>query len=377
MAYDPLSAWQPHFAISVTGHRPDNPSFADNAPAVEAVLETIFERVAVRASALAGDSTPDVRMYTLCAQGVDLLAARLAFAKGWELLTPLPFGAGLNLAISTGAATRSYVVALREGGAASDPAVEQSAQAIRTLPDKAHLFEIADRGAEVRAALEAMLCDPHSADAKRQFDAHLSDNVALAGQLMIERSDLLIAVWDQRYANRAGGTGHTVMAALAKSTPVLLINPAHPEDWSFLTSAEELGHLPQADGGSAVDAETGADTGRARLDGLVEAALGPAGPSMQAMRSEKWANKSTFGFGFYRRIEQFFGGARPSLARCRPSMNRPKQLLKAAQRLCWQQRNRCSARMIALSLGCANECCPPLRGPTAYRAAWLMPIAVG
>lgn len=292
----PPVIWRPHLSLGITGHRPDNPTFAANEAAVRAALLAIFEKIeSIRREAATGQSG-NVRLHGLLARGVDQLAADYALSHGWQLVAPLPFGAGLNLAINSEAATRTDVEALCEGRPAGDPAVERRAGEIRRLMQRAKVFEIADRDDEIRALLTASLERPRDTAIARRLQALCSDNVALAGRIMIERVDLLVAVWDGKWSDLEGGTGHTVFAALENGTPVLVIHLDDPKTWSILTRPEELAHRADTEPGSP-------DHGRLRA--LVEAALAPPDAGIG---KEQWRPRSAFGFGFYRRIETFFGG---------------------------------------------------------------------
>lgn len=299
----PPARWHPHLALGITGHRPDNRTYAANEAAVKAALLSIFETIeAIRREMAAthpgrmGSGDEHVRLHGLLARGVDQIAAQYALAHGWRLVAPLPFGAGLNLAINAEADTRADIMALGAGNSAADPAVEARAEAIRALMRRAHVFTIADRDEEIRDLLVAAHENPDDGATARRLQALCSDNVALAGRIMIERSDLLIAVWDGRWSDLEGGTGHTVFAALENGTPVLVIHLDDPGNWSILTRPEELDHRAEA------EPEVAPIT---RLRALVEAALTP--PDAQ-IGQEQWHPRSPFGFGFYRRIETLFGG---------------------------------------------------------------------
>lgn len=50
----------------------------------------------------------------------------------------------------------------------------------------------------------------------------------MAGKVMIEQSDLLIAIWDGVTPGAVGGTRHTMAAALNEGVPVLWIDAATP-----------------------------------------------------------------------------------------------------------------------------------------------------
>ncbi|AWW75608.1 hypothetical protein CD351_14315 [Erythrobacter sp. KY5] len=292
-----FAPWQPHLALAITGHRPDNASLEANEAEVRAVLSDLFDRFD-RLRRADADLVRPVRLHCLLAGGVDQVAAHLALERDWSLIAPLPFGAELNLAINAGASSASDVRALARGERPGDPEVERRAAAIRGLMDRAHVFQIADRDEEIRAVFEQTLDEPANKSAAHRFAALASDNVALAGRVMIERCDLLIAVWDGKMTDLPGGTGHTVLHALEQGTPVLVIDPAMPQGWSILVRPEELGHRKQGDGNPDGD----------RLDTLVRTSLGLDGDSMDPLDREKWRPKAGFFFGFYRRIEAFFGG---------------------------------------------------------------------
>lgn len=300
---DPKSIlpWRPHLAIAVTGHRPDNPALSSNEAEVAATLADLFDRFdAIRAEQ--PEPRRDIRLHSLLADGVDQTAAALALEREWSLIAPLPFGAELNLAINARVTHAQDAAALAKGEHASDSAAEARAQRIRALMSHAHIFEIADRDEEIRELFQATFAEPADAQAAQRLSALCSDNVALAGRIMIERCDFVIAVWDGKMTDLPGGTGHTVLKALEQGTPVLVINPASPREWSILIQPEELGHgKPET-----------SEPDQTRLYALVACALGhentAVDANMSALTREKWRAKSSFGFGIYRRIETLFGG---------------------------------------------------------------------
>lgn len=295
------ASWQPHLALGITGHRATNPSFSAHADAIAAALDRLFARIDAIAAALPGPRGA-LRLHSLLVDGTDQIAARLGLERGWELVVPLPFGAELNLAINAHPATPEDAAALCRGDAAADPAVEARAAAIRDITARAHLFELADHDAEIEALWLASLAEPGNAAAARAFEALASDSVALAGRVMIERTDLVVAVWDGKVANLPGGTGHTVTTALAMGTPVLLIDPAAPEGWSILTRPEELGHPSTRAPDPAPDL--------ARLEAIIRAAVVAEGWQPALLEREVWRGRSSRAFGFYRRIERLFSGGR-------------------------------------------------------------------
>jgi hypothetical protein len=290
--------WQPHLALGITGHRASNASFSAHAPAIGAALAALFTQIDGIAAGLPGVKGA-IRLHSLLVDGTDQVAADLALARGWELAVPLPFGADLNCAINAHPLGAGDAAAVLAGAVSADPMVAARAAAIQAITARAQLFELADRDAEVEALWLASLADPDDRGAARAFEALASDNVALAGRVMIERTDLVIAVWDGKVANLPGGTGHTVTAALAMGTPVLLIEPAVPEAWQILTRPEELGQAPNP--ASTPDG--------ARLEAIIRAAMVAEGWDAAQLSREVWRPRSSRMFGLYRRIERVFGGA--------------------------------------------------------------------
>lgn len=304
--------WRPHLALGITGHRASNPSYAAHGPAIAAALEALFAGIAAICERVAPACGP-VRLHSLLVDGTDQVAAELALARGWELAVPLPFGARLNAAINAHPARLADVDALLAGRAAADPAVEARAAAIRAITARARLFELADRDAAVEALWRASLADPEDRATARAFEALASDNVALAGRVMIERVDLLVAVWDGKVANLPGGTGHTVTAALAMGAPVLLIDPARADGWRLLNRPEEL----------AQPGDPAPGPERARLETIIRAAVCVEGWRVADLGRETWRPRSARAFGLYRRIEKVFGGGPGALGSLRVDYEAP------------------------------------------------------
>ncbi|WP_379922566.1 hypothetical protein [Erythrobacter sp. R86502] len=289
-------SWQPHLALGITGHRASNPSYCTHHAAIADALGALFARIEAIADHLPG-ARGAVRLHSLLVDGTDQVAAELALAQGWELAVPMPFGAALNCAINAHPETLADADALLSGRAAQNPLVEARAAAIRAVTQRACLFALADRDEAVETLWRAVIARPEDRAAIRSFEALASDNVALAGRLMIERTDLVIAVWDGKVSNLPGGTGHTVVTALMMGTPVLLIDPAAPSAWRILARPEELA---QPAPGCAPDVD--------RLETIIRAAVVVDGWSPDMLASEKWRPRSSRAFGFYRRIERVFGG---------------------------------------------------------------------
>jgi len=292
LSISPPTPCLPHLALGVTGHRESNAALAANREAVLASLEQLFSRIDEILGGLGRELAP-VRLHSLMVDGVDQLASAMALERKWELVAPLPFGQCLNLAINSFPHSVADAEALCRGEAAADPFVEQRAAAIRAITAQAHAFELADRDEEIAGLFRAALEAPGDLDKAKAFDTQCSDQVALAGKVMIERIDLLIAVWDGKVSNLRGGTGHTIVNALEMGAPVLVIAPQAPENWSILTRPEEL-------------LRAGQDSSLL-LPAIIAAALGSETRGEVSIQHEAWLPHSGRLWTFYRRIEALFG----------------------------------------------------------------------
>lgn len=302
-----IPAPQARLAIGITGHRDSHPSFAANRGAIAGLLADLFGRIdgAIEKERGTLGATAPIRLLSLLADGADQLALGPAVAREWEIVSPLPFGLDLNLAINAHPGDRADAEALLSGRPPTNAECAARATAIRGCYAQSRLFELADQDAPVLRHFLASLADPADRQEAQLFAAGASAQVALAGRVMIEQIDLLVGIWDGRSANLAGGTGHTIAAALDRSCPVLRIDPANPSAWHILHAPESLAALP---------AEEDRD---AQLDAIVRAALWPeAGATLRAgadsLAGEAWHDRSSRLWTGYRRIEALFGGdARP------------------------------------------------------------------
>ncbi|WP_439547197.1 hypothetical protein [Sandarakinorhabdus sp.] len=296
MAADPASDAQapplpvPVLSLAITGHRTSNADFAGQQDRIASVIASIFATVS------ACSATAPVRLHSLLADGADQLAATLALARGWALVAPLPFGRGLNRAINAHPTTAADAQLLMGGQQPVDPQVAASAAAIDALYDRAHLFELADADDGIAEKFLAMLSAPGDVVVAQRYTAATSRRVALAGRVMIEQADILLAVWDGAARDAPGGTGHTLAAALAVGVAVVLIDARNPEAWHMLDAVEAL-------------EQPGDIAGRdAQLAAAVHGALAATGHAATALASTAWRSRSNPIFHAYRRIEAVFGG---------------------------------------------------------------------
>jgi hypothetical protein len=301
--------------LAITGHREGNAAFAANRGRIATVLGEVLDLIvdSVKAEAPHVEIAP-TRFHSMLSVGADLMAAEQALARGWELVSPLAFGLDLNVAINALPTRADDARAMIAGGDPDDPLVKQRADAIRAMAARARLFEMAERDNAIGELFIASLQHPQDRHKADTFSAESSLRVEVAARVMLEHSDLLIAIWDGVTRAFIGGTGQTVQLALEIGAPVVWIDANAPDRWRTLTTPESLA-VVQAP--SAIDPERAAV-----LRGIVHAAMSPAaarkshgkhaehgkrveGP--EAFKRERWRRRSNPLMHGYRRIEALFG----------------------------------------------------------------------
>lgn len=295
----------PRLSLGVTGHRSDNPALSANRDRVEAAMAAIFDVIEAAARAAGTGVAPAAtRLHCLLADGVDLVAAGQGQRRGWELVAPLPFGRALNLAINALPTNLEAGRALLAGTEPGEPSVAARATAIAAAADGARCFELAERDEVIGALFLDHLADPGDRRVARTFEAHAAERVALAARVMIEQSDLLIAVWDGASRAAVGGTGYTIACALEYGAPVIWIDATAPEDWRILRAPEAL-VVPRG----AVHPDR--EDALARLVAAALRSAPDADAAGVALGREAWRPRSSRLWTAYRRIEALFGGGRP------------------------------------------------------------------
>jgi hypothetical protein len=291
----------PRLCLAITGHRESNAAFAQNRAAIDAALKMLFQAVDTITGAQA-EGAAQTRLFSLLAHGADLMAVDLALARGWEVTAPLPFGLDLNVAINADPVTAEQARALCAGNAVADPALAARAAHIRAVADKARLFELAEADEVVAAAHIAMLDAPDDHLLRRHFSDLASSRVAAAGRVMIEQSDMLVAIWDGVTPGGIGGTRHTISTAVETGTPVLWINARDPSRLALLRAPEDLYVLDQAE--ALADAQA--------ISAFINSIFNPPEVDQNeraiAFHTEQWHPASARRFHAYRRVEALFGG---------------------------------------------------------------------
>lgn len=280
-------------SVGITGHRETNSAYRDNIPGIEAALDSIF-------AALHPGKTSEraPRLHALLALGADLLAVEIALRKGWQVAAPLPFGKALNIAINTQPATQADANALLTGARPADPGAASNAAKISDIASRVTCFELAERDTRMTGMFIDSLQVPKSPEAVHAFSVAASDRAALAGQVMIDQVDFLIAVWDGHSPGPVGGTRHTITRALEMGIDVLWVDANAPADWRMLSAPEALAgrwHLPLLNEAAVQDLAT-------RSTPHDDSGIGCA-----LLDRQRLPTKSRKRFHAYRRIEAIFG----------------------------------------------------------------------
>jgi hypothetical protein len=297
--------------LAITGHREGNPALAANRQSVERVLGEILDLIEAESeseAATAPSGSAPVRFHSMLSEGVDLMAAGQALGRGWELVSPLPFGLDLNVAINALPATAGDAQALLDGASAKDRDVQGRAEAIRAMAARARLFELAECDEMIARLFVASLLHPEERRQADTFAAEISRRVDMAARVMLEQSDILIAVWDGATRALVGGTGHCIQLALEAGLAVVWIDPAQPDSWRIAERPEGLvgHHTPDLNPAARA----------AALRGLVRSALSPHKPLKSSHQqpgqpsgfsNERWRPRSRRVLHLYRRIEALFG----------------------------------------------------------------------
>lgn len=305
--------------LGITGHRAAHQLLQGNSGSIEAAFVRVLDLIAAEAVQHQLDREGSVRLHSMLADGADQLAASETLRRGWELVAPLPLGADLNCAINARPQTAADARKILSGAIPADEGVAARAAAIRSFQKDALLFELADRDGEIESLLLAALEPSASDTARSTLDAVVSARVALAARVIIEQSDIVIAIWDGAQTSFVGGTGHTIQAALGMGAAVIWIAPNAPNDWRILRTPEALFQPVLA----LSERERTTQLGE-----LVREALHPQTArkksrhgrrqaehtGMKALDASQWRPQSNPLWHAYRRIEAIFGGEKEKSA---------------------------------------------------------------
>jgi hypothetical protein len=177
--------------LGVTGHRADLLS-ADEIPELRCTVRKVLV-------AFANSVRGPITLVSSLAEGADQLVAEEALNAGYKLICPLPFPRDLY---------------------ERDFTRDESVRAFRRLLDQA--AEIEEHPGE-RATAEADLVA-----------------YANAGKRMLDRADVLLAIWNGGAARGVGGTAEIIASARERGLPVVWIHATTPRSLQILAKDEDL-----------------------------------------------------------------------------------------------------------------------------------------
>lgn len=210
--------------VGITGHRPprlddaDVGSLADTLHPLLVRLAGATQQVHRAHPALLAAEPPCLRLVSALAEGADCLAAGVALAAGWRLDACLPFS---------------------EAQYARDFSDDMARERYRTLLAQASsVFALPGQRDAASAAYEAV------------------------GRVVMDQSDLLLALWDGDPARGRGGTAQVVAEAVARHIPVIHIDThgGHPPMmlWTGLSDLDfeqpTIDTVPRAPADEVIDA---------------------------------------------------------------------------------------------------------------------------
>jgi len=205
-------------SVGITGHRPDRLA-TNRLDTIGTEIGAMLDRIEAAARAHGAEQ---LRLVSGLAEGADAIAADAALARRWWLDAVLPFIRDDYLA--------DFI----------DPAARKAHEA--RLSASRSVFELPGERDE-----------PFRAVAYER-----------AGHLMLDQSDLLLAIWDGAIARGRGGAAQIVAYAVARDIPVIWIDPTGAKPATLLwdgLAEHDLGQqtidtVPRGDSGH-VDALVG------------------------------------------------------------------------------------------------------------------------
>jgi hypothetical protein len=207
------------FRVGVVGHRPNRlPKDKESLETLRDMLRIILEEIKMEVSNYA-DSSPIggpyspgpfiLRAVSPLAEGADRLFANEAIDLGYELLCPMPF--------SQDEFERDFL----------PPAALET-------DSREHFRSLLSRARQGAGVTTFELDGDRSA---------ATDAYSLCGRIVLNQSDLLIAVWDGRKPAGDGSTVDTALEAIGFQVPVLWIDALAPHHWQLLRNPDEMKFL--------------------------------------------------------------------------------------------------------------------------------------
>lgn len=201
------------YRVGVVGHRPNRlPQQPEELAALAARLRDVLAAVADAVAAVAAspdvaafydNEPPSLSVISPLAEGVDRMLARAGLDLGYGLLCPMP----------------------RRRAAYAGDFVEGEALEADSLD-----------------AFNSLLAEAGQRDLLTTFELDNPDpgdsDYAAAARIVLNQSDLLVAVWDGEPAQGAGSTVDTIREAIGFNVPVLCVGAHPPFAWTWLGDDE-------------------------------------------------------------------------------------------------------------------------------------------
>jgi hypothetical protein len=202
------------FRVGVIGHRPnrlDPNKIEELKQSLRELLLVIREATQCARNqgpgfASEGKAEATLRIISPLAEGTDRLAAQVALDLGFELQCPMPFP---QVEVEND---------FRPPKAVHENALSEFRQLLERAKESAQLvtFEM---------------------DGSRENE---EGAYSATGRVVLNQSDVLLAVWDGKPAAGAGGTVETLHDGLKYLVPIVWIDAAEPRNWQLLRGPQEL-----------------------------------------------------------------------------------------------------------------------------------------
>lgn len=195
------------FRVGVVGHRPNRLASADMSllgERIRSILKAVREEVAAHHRShreFYNDADLCLRALSPLAEGVDRLFVDQALTEGFKVCAVLPFPRA-------------------EFELDFEPSHELE-------PKSVHRFKML-----LGQATTVFELDGHRSDESRAYH--------VAGDVVLNQSDLLIVVWDGERKNLRGGTEQTFDDAVERGVPVVWIDAHAPHHWRIVTQPIRL-----------------------------------------------------------------------------------------------------------------------------------------
>jgi hypothetical protein len=199
------------YRVGVVGHRPNrlaNTNIDDLKSTLSTILsevkKTIFEFYE-KESRYFTNATPVFRAISPLAEGTDRIFAEQALQQEFELCCPMPF----------------HQEEYEKDFEPNENSVDSFRQILLNAKENNNLtvFEL---------------------NGSRENEQSMKEAYASAGNIVLNQSDILIAVWDKDDTDSKGGTYDTIRKAFSYNVPVLWIDAKEPTQYRFISKFKDV-----------------------------------------------------------------------------------------------------------------------------------------